>query len=111
MKKEIRFSINLDEQQLPTEIEWDASDERDGVNKICNSLMVFMWDKAANNSMSIDLWTRDMMVHQMNIHFFHIFMKLADTYQRATGNTDAANTIRQFAQQFSQQVQNSRNPQ
>lgn len=102
--KEINFTIQLDEQNMPTEIRWDASDAEDGASKTCESLMIYMWDKEARNSMSIDLWTKSMLVDHMNIHFFHKLMKMADTFSRATGNQEGAKMLRDFAKDFAVQA-------
>ena len=107
VKKEIKFTIDLDEQNMPTSIRWEATD---GANtpEECASLMIHMWDPKVQNSMSIDLWTRTMLVDHMNIHFFHQLMKMADTYGRATGNQEGAVKIREFAKDFAIQAKNFR---
>jgi len=41
----------------------------------------------------------------MNSHFYFTFMKMADTYQRATNNPKLADTIRNFANDFARSVE------
>jgi len=103
-KKEIKFTIQVDEQNLPQSIEWEATDaEFEGKMK-CASMKIYLWDKGTKNSMHIDLWTADMLVQNMNIHYFHNLLNMADSYQRATGNLEAAEMIRQLAHQFAAKV-------
>lgn len=106
--KEIKFTIQVDEQNLPRSIEWEATDAGE-VKRKCNSIKVYLWDKEAQNSMHIDLWTKDMMVQHMNVHYFHNLLNMADSYRRATGNVEGAELIRQFAHRFAAKVKTSPN--
>jgi len=36
----------------------------------------------------------------MNLHFYQVFHKMADTYMRATKNTEVANLIHKFGDGF-----------
>jgi hypothetical protein len=46
------------------------------------------------------MWTKDMMVDDMNIHFFQSLMQMADSYKRATGNAEMAAKMKEFAYEF-----------
>ncbi len=102
MKKEIKFTITLDENNHPLQIEWSATDADFEGAKPCQAMMVHLWDKDAKSSLNFDLWTREMLVQHMNVHYFYSLMSMGDSYERATGNKGAADLIRQFAQQFAQ---------
>ena len=41
---------------------------------------------------------------EMNSHFHQIFLKMADTFERSTQNTEAANMIRDFSSEFARKV-------
>jgi gliding motility-associated protein GldC len=99
LTKEIKFTIRVDEQNLPRPIEWEATDAGKGKMK-CNSVKIYLWDNEAQNSMHIDLWTKDMLVQQMNVHYIHNLLNMADSYKRSTGNTEGAELFRQFAHRF-----------
>lgn len=103
-KKEIKFVIELDENNLPHKIEWEASDADFAGRRECSSMMIRLWDKEENNTMNIDLWTSGMLVQHMTIHYFHTLLSMAETFQRATGNLVLSEAIRQFAYQFAQQA-------
>ncbi len=102
--KEIKFTIQVDEQNLPRSIEWEASDADFQGKKPCASMKIYLWDKEARNSMHIDLWSKDMLVSDMNVHVVHNLLNLADSYQRATGNLEGAEIIRQCARQLGENV-------
>jgi hypothetical protein len=40
----------------------------------------------------------------MNAHFYHTFMKMADTYKRATDNQELSDMIRAFANEFAKKA-------
>ena len=96
---EIRLQIKLDEDKIPQEIQWEATDSADGIRK-ADAFLLSLWDPSEKNSLKIDLWTKDMMVHDMDHLFFQTFMNLAETYKKATGKNDLAERIRDFAIDF-----------
>jgi len=97
---EIRLTVNLDEDDLPTHIEWHASEARDGGPMACQSMMLSLWDAEKQTTAAIDLWTKDTTVEDMNQHFYQVFHKMADTYLRATKNSDVARLIEEFGNGF-----------
>ncbi len=102
---EIKFLIKLDDQGAPEEVFWSASDS--GVEGFvsCDSLMISVWDRSEKNTMSVDLWTKEMQVGEMNAHFYFTLMKMADTYGRATSNRELSDMIRDFAGEFAKKVE------
>ena len=89
---EIKFKVTVDENNLPTSIEWDAPDA--GENSKCKSVMIALWDEKENNTLRIDLWTKDMMVDEMKKFYHQNIMTLTDTYLRATGDTKTADAVK-----------------
>ena len=102
---EINFIVKLDEDNSPSEIFWEASEADFEGLKPCESLMISMWDRVEKNTLSIDLWTKDIEVVEMSAHFYFTFMKMADTYQRATNNNELSEMIRNFAREFARKVE------
>lgn len=101
---EIKFLVKVDDKGVPDEIYWSASDaEFEGLMP-CDSLMISVWDRGEKNTMSIDLWTSEMQVGEMNAHFYFTLMKMADTYKRATNNSELSDMIRNFANEFAKKV-------
>lgn len=102
MKKEsqIKLFITLDEKKMPEKIEWSADDAGFAGRKESQTMMLSLWDKTEKMTYSIDLWTKEMTVEDMQIHFYQVFLKMADTFERATRNSDAANMIRKFSSEF-----------
>lgn len=91
---EINFKVSVDENNLPIKIEWNAPDS--GEQSECNSLMVALWDTKENNTLRIDLWTKDMSVDEMKKFYHQNVITLTDTYIRATGDESTAQKVKKF---------------
>lgn len=89
---ELKFKVTVDENNLPVHIEWEAPGA--GEKSECKSLMVAIWDAKENNTLRIDLWTKDMMVDEMKKFYHQNIMTLTDTYIRATNDTATADLIK-----------------
>lgn len=94
---QIRIDVHLDNENLPLKIEWDADDSDTDGKQAAKSVLLAMWDGLNQNAMRIDLWTKEMNVEEMNLFIFQTFATLADTYERATNNKEAADDMRDFA--------------
>ena len=93
---EIKFTIKLNEQNFPTEINWEATDSGFEGSKPAETLFISLWDSKDKNTLSIDLWTDKMLINDMNLHYYQTFMKMADTYQSAAQCEDIAANIKKF---------------
>jgi gliding motility-associated protein GldC len=91
---EIKFKVTVDENNLPHKIEWDAPES--GEKSECRSLMVALWDSNENNTLRIDLWTKEMSVDEMKKFFHQNVVTLCDTYIRATGDQPTGDKVRKF---------------
>lgn len=99
-KAEIKLTIDLDGDNLPRAIEWEATDARTDKPVRCESMLLSLWDSAEKIAPSIDLWTQEMTIDDMNLFIHQVLHKLADTYQRSTGNVDVAKVIHEFGDEF-----------
>lgn len=91
---EIKFTVTVDENHLPVDIKWDAPDA--GESSHCKSAMIALWDAAENNTLRIDLWTKEMSVDEMKKFYHQNVMSLTDTYIRATGDAQTAKEVKEF---------------
>jgi gliding motility-associated protein GldC len=103
-KSEIKFLIELDDKKMPEKIQWKADDADFGGLKEAKTMMLSLWDKKDNVTLGIDLWTKDMLVDDMNLHFYQMILKLGDTYRKSTNNSDAAKMFDEFASQFAEKI-------
>ncbi len=104
-KSEIKISVELDDNKMPVKIEWEADDANFKGTKPAKTLMLSLWDEKENVTLGIDLWTKEMSVEEMNLHYHQILLKMADTFERATRNTEAANLLRDFNSKFARKLE------
>lgn len=93
---QIRIDVKLDKDNLPVAIEWDADDSDFEGKEPAKGIMLSLFDGLQQNAMRIDLWTNEMRVDEMNLFFFQTMATMADTFERATGNKEVAEDIRDF---------------
>jgi len=101
---EINLKFTLNEDNVPEEILWEASESESQNQKKCDAMFLSLWDKEEKNTLTIDLWTKSMEVGEMNAHCYFTIMKMADTYEKATNNADIADKFRNFANDFAKSV-------
>jgi gliding motility-associated protein GldC len=63
-------------------------------------MLLSLWDSDNRTAAAIDLWTKEMTVEDMNLFYYQVFHRLADSYLRATKNTDVAKLIHAFGDDF-----------
>lgn len=102
-KSEIKVNIELDDNRVPETLNWEASDTGDKGE--CDAIFMSIWDKKDLNTMRIDLWTKEMQVDAMKQFVFQNLMTLADTFERATSESEMANDIRDFSKYFKEKME------
>ena len=87
---------------MPEKIDWRASDA--GKESTSKAVMIALWDAQEMNTLRIDLWTKEMMVDEMKQFFHQNLVSMAETLERATGEKEAANAMRNFAREFGERM-------
>jgi len=101
-KSELTFSVSLDDNKLPHEIEWASSESGEKGN--AKAVMISIWEKNEENTLRIDLWTKDMMVDEMKVFFHQTLLSMADTLKRATGEEKMAEDLKDFCAHFADKM-------
>ena len=96
----ITIDVQLDDDKVPQQIAWKASDSTADMAQRAKGMMISFWDAADKSALRIDLWTKDMMVDEMADFFYQMFSTMADTYQRATKQNELSDDIKTFAKEF-----------
>jgi gliding motility-associated protein GldC len=104
-KSTIKIDVTLDEQKMPEQIHWSATETSAEEARKAKALFLSFWDGEDKAALRIDLWTKDLMVDEMADFFYQTFMSMADTFQRATRNAEISQDIKQFAQGFYKKFQ------
>ncbi|WP_297333776.1 gliding motility protein GldC [Flavobacterium sp.] len=101
---EIKLTIELDENRVPEKLHWSAPDG--GVNnEESKAIMLSVWDYKNQESMRIDLWTKDMPVDEMKTFFHQTLVSMADTFERATGDKKMTDTMKDFCDYFAEKLE------
>lgn len=99
---EIRLTVQLDENNVPERIGWEAEDG--GVKSASKAVLLSLWDEQEKNTLRIDLWTKEMTVEEMKAFFHQNILTMADTFERATGEGKMAAQMRDFAAYFAEHM-------
>lgn len=89
---EINFKVLVDDDYLPLNIKWEAKDA--GETSESKAVMIALWDAKENNTLRIDLWTKDMSVDEMRKFYIQNMMTLSDSYIRATSDNETADEVK-----------------
>lgn len=101
---EIKFLIELDENRVPEKLSWWAQDG--GVEQEdAKAMMLSIWDSKAQETLRIDLWTKDMPVDEMKLFFHQTLVAMSDTFQRATQDEKMAETMKDFCDYFAEKLE------
>lgn len=107
MKSEIKFKIHLDKEKIPEKIEWEASDQPDDASKDTKAIAIGLWDHKLNNTLRIDLWTKDMAVMDMKKFYIDMIGGMADSIRNSTDDHQMANRMQELVQELVQHVKNT----
>ena len=101
---EIKFLVELDENRVPEKLTWSAQDG--GVQQEdAKAMMLSIWDSKVQETLRIDLWTKDMPVDEMKLFFHQTLVAMSDTFQRATQDEKMANTMKDFCDYFAEKLE------
>ena len=104
MKQTLKFKIELDDNNLPLNIEMHSSDNVANEKEI-KALMVSAWEGKTQETLRIDLWTKNMPVNEMFIMYHQTMMGMAATLERATGHDKLAGALRDYCEFFAEQTE------
>lgn len=96
----ITVDVTLDNDKVPQQISWKASDSTADMAQKAKAMMMSFWDGTDKTALRIDLWTKDMMVDEMADFYYQTMMTMADTFHRATKNAALVADMKSFAKEF-----------
>ncbi|MBO0331558.1 gliding motility protein GldC [Muricauda sp. 334s03] len=101
---EITLKVGLDENRVPEELKWSAQDG--GINEEeAKAMMLSVWDSKNQESLKIDLWTKDMPVDEMKVFFHQTLVTMADTFFKATQDEKMTATMKDFCDYFAEKLE------
>lgn len=103
-KSDIVITVFLDENKIPEKMSWSAKDG--GVqNQQIKAFLFSSWDDISQETMKIDLWTKDMPLDQMNVFFHQTLVSLSQSYLKATNNEKMSDSFNQFCDYFAEKLE------
>jgi len=105
---EINFKITLEDNNLPVGIQWNSTDGTNKEFKECKSVAISLWDPEEKNTFSIDLWTKDMLLDEMEVYYFQTLMSLSESLQNATGNDFIVGDMKEFCDKVDKKLKKKR---
>jgi gliding motility-associated protein GldC len=99
-KSTVQFSIELDANNIPEKILWDATDKPEAGPSETKSISVALWDHQQNNTLRIDLWTKDMPVGDMKRFYVDCLGGLAQSALSSTGDEYISNEINSLCEKL-----------
>ncbi|MCC6690727.1 MAG: gliding motility protein GldC [Bacteroidia bacterium] len=99
---EIKFTVALDENKLPENIKWTTSDGKE--NSLTKSILISLWDVNEQNTLRIDLWTKDMTIDEMKRFFYQSLLSMADTFKKATGEEKITEDLKDYCKHFAEKM-------
>jgi gliding motility-associated protein GldC len=104
-KSTITIDVELDENRVPQNIQWHATESTADRPQQAKAMMISLWDGADKAALRIDLWTQKMMVDEMADFYYQTMMTMADTFERATKQKELVDEMKKFAQTFYKKFQ------
>jgi gliding motility-associated protein GldC len=102
-QSEIKFLVELDENKVPEKLTWTAQDG--GVEmEETKAILLSIWDSKAQETLRIDLWTKDMPVDEMKLFFHQTLVAMSETYYRATDDEKMTATMKDFCDYFAEKL-------
>ena len=103
-KSEIKIQVEVDENNVPENLNWSAQDG--GVNnEEAKAMLLSLWDSKNQETLRIDLWTKDMPVDEMKVFFHQTLVSMANTFKRATDDDKMSATMMDFCDYFAEKLE------
>ncbi|MDH4092399.1 MAG: gliding motility protein GldC [Cyclobacteriaceae bacterium] len=85
-KSKINFTVELDHNNVPDKIHWEATDNPDPGLAETKAISVALWDHMQKNTLRIDLWTKEMPVDEMKRFYIDCIGGISQNLLNATGD-------------------------
>ena len=82
IQSKIELKVELDANRVPEKLYWTAEDG--GItNEEAKAMMLSVWDANAQETLRIDLWTKDMPVDDMKVFFHQTLVAMSNTFYKS----------------------------
>ncbi|MDX1652692.1 MAG: gliding motility protein GldC [Brumimicrobium sp.] len=99
----IEIKVGTNENNVPVRMMWSAEDG-DINSAEASAMLLSLWDPKEKNTMKIDLWTKDLTIEEMKQFFHQTLLTMADTFERATGEKNITEDLRDYCFHFADKM-------
>lgn len=104
-QKDIKITVELDNDHIPTNIRWQADDMTQKHVADCRAMLLSLWDARNKDTLKLDLWTKDMTVDEMKIFFHQTLITMADTLESSINDPRISGDMRDFCDYFAEKME------
>jgi len=109
-KSKIVFDVELDKDQVPEKISWNATDNPAGESPTeTKAVSISLWDQAQKQSLRIDLWAKDMPVDEMKRFYIESLAGIGDSIKRSTGDEGMSQKIHDLCEHLVEYLKKEQN--
>lgn len=103
-KSEIKIEVEVDANRIPERLLWSA-EEGKIEKKESKAMMLSVWDHEKQETLRIDLWTKDMPVDEMKVFFHQTLVGMRNTFEKATQDEKMGATMQDFCDYFAEKLE------
>lgn len=101
---EVSIKVGTNANNVPVRMMWSAQDA-EVKDKDMAAMFLSLWDPKDKNTMRMDLWTKDLSVEEMKQFFHQTLVTMADTFEKATGEKNIAEDLRDYCYHFAEKME------
>ena len=101
---EIRLKIELDDKNVPEKIFWHAQDGPSTGLEEAKAFNLSMWDGTKKETLSINLWAKDMPLHEMKRYYIDMIGGMAQSIMQSTNDEIMAGELEMVCQRLAQHL-------
>ncbi len=104
---EIKLNIQLGDEGID-KIHWDATEKPTAGQEETKAVLLSIWDHEQQNTLRMDLWTKEMSIDEMKRFTVNAIGGLGDTIKNATNDGVMSEKIHQLCQELVKHIEEER---
>lgn len=101
---EIRLKIELDDKNVPEKLFWHAEDGPASGLEETKAFNLSLWDPNKKDTLTINLWAKDMPMHEMKRYYIDMVSGLSRSILQSTNDEVMAGELEMVCQRLAQHV-------
>jgi len=101
---EIRLKVELDDKNVPEKLFWKAEDSDVTGLQETKAFNLALWEHDKQETLCINLWAKDMPVHEMKKFFIDTIGSMAQTLEASTNDSFMAKEMHGLCQRLAEHL-------